>query len=106
MNHVKQIDIVRKQNFELLQKVQNLQMKIDNMEIENKEDNERVCVLIHDLEDIKNRWVQSINELEKKKVQYSNLIYKLQEIKGIMESMNFKIPWYKRIWMKIWHNHQ
>lgn len=93
----KQAELVRKRNAELSKQIDELKEKIKLDSQLNSESHKRVEDLISDLEDIKSKWLNSIEKLEKKSYEYSILISELKEIKKIMTSMGFKIPWHKKI---------
>ena len=101
MNHVKRAEAVRKQNIELLQKVDDLQKQIADMTEIDRQEKERLQSIFCELEIIKTKWCLAIEELENKKVEYQNLIYAMGEIKDIMFDMNVRIPWHQKMKMKI-----
>lgn len=100
MNHLKKINLVKKQNEELTLKIKEIQNKYDIALQDIDAQKNQFNSLIADLEKIKNEWEIAINDLEQKRLEYERLIEALYEAKGIMKSMNFKIPWYKKILLK------
>ena len=100
MNHLRKIEFVRKQNEELLLKINELQGKLDQALQEKEDQKKQFDSLMVDLRKIRKRWKESIDDLEKKNQEYEKLIEALYEARGVMKSMNFKIPWYKKISLK------
>ena len=97
MDKKKQLDIIRKRNSQLSEELDKLKFKIEfDMEF-NQESFKEAKSLITELEEIKANWLSVIEELEKREMEYSQLIHELKEIKRIMHSMGFKIPWYVKL---------
>lgn len=101
MNNLKQIDTIRKRNAELTKQLDDLKFKLDFNEQLNMNGYKQAKDLIVDLEKIKQDWESSLADLNDKRNKYSELIVELQEIKNIMNSMGFKIPWHKKIKHKL-----
>lgn len=97
MNNLKQINAIRKRNAELTKQLNDMRFKLEFDSQLNMNGYKRAKDLIDDLEKIKQDWMLSLNDLNDKRMKYSYLIADLQEIKNIMVSMGFKIPWYKKI---------
>lgn len=100
MSHLRRIDLIRKQNEELLLKINELQSKLNQSLQDNADSKEQFDSLIIDLKKIRKQWKTAVEDLENKSQEYEKLIEFLHEANGIMKSMNFKIPWYKKILLK------
>lgn len=101
MDRSKQIETIRKRNIELTEQLEDLRFKLEFNSQLNEEGYRQAKDLIDELEGIKQEWLLSLNDLNDKREKYSALIADLEEIKKIMVSMGFKIPWYKKIINKI-----
>lgn len=99
MNKKKQIDLIRKRNIELSKQINDMKFKLEFDSQLNMEGYKRAKDLISDLEHIKSEWIEIIEDLRKKDIEYSYLISELKQIKNIMTDMGFKIPVYKKIWL-------
>lgn len=97
MDNVKKIEAIRKRNVELNKQLDDMKFKLEFNEQLNMNGYKEAKDLIVDLENIKQKWLSTIDDLNNKRIEYDKLISELQEIKKIMVSMGFKIPWYKRI---------
>lgn len=97
MDRSKQIETIRKRNVELTQRLKDAEFKLEFNSQLNMEGYQRAKDLICELEKIKEDWTMALNDLNDKREKYSNLISDLQEMKKIMISMGFKIPWYKKL---------
>lgn len=93
----KQIELIRKRNAELSKQIDDLKFRIDFDSELNTESYKQAKKLISDLENLKSRWLKSIEEIEKEKDEYSKLISELKTIIKIMKDMGFKIPLYRKI---------
>lgn len=93
----KQAELTRKRNAELSKQIDELKLKIELDSQSNSESYKRVKDLVSELENIKSKWLNDIEKLEKQSYEYSILISELKEIKKIMTSVGFKIPLHKKI---------
>lgn len=100
MNHAKRADAVIQKNKMLLDEVDELRRQLEEMTRKTQYKKEEIDQLILDLRNIKRRWLVAIEDLKEKRTEYDNLIFALQEMKGVMVDMNFTIPWYKKLKMK------
>lgn len=101
MNKSKQTDMIRKRNVELSKQLKDMEFKLEFNSQLNMEGYKNAKDLIVELEKIKQEWMASLDDLNNKKKSCADLIADLQEIKKIMVSMGFKIPWYKKLINKI-----
>ena len=101
MNKQKQIDLIRKKNAELSKQLDDMRFKLESNTQLNMEGYKKAKDLIVELEEIKQDWLSTLYDLNNQRERYSDLINDLQKIKNIMVSMNFKIPWYKKIINKL-----
>lgn len=101
MNKVKQVDTIRKRNAELNKQLEDLKFKLEFNSQLNMNGYQHAKDLIEDLEKIKQDWISALVDLNNKKEQYVKLIDDLQKIKSIMIGMGFKVPWYKKIIIKL-----
>ena len=97
MNNVKQADVIRKRNAELTKQLEDLKFQLEFNSQLNMKGYQNAKDLINDLEQIKRDWISALDDLNDKRMKYSELISDLQKIKNIMASNGFKIPWYKKI---------
>lgn len=97
MNNVKQLDMIRKRNSELTKQLDDMKFELEFNSQLNMKECQRAKDLINDLEKIKKDWMYAFEDLNDKRIKYSELISYLQEIKNIMTNMGFKVPWYKKI---------
>ena len=103
MDRKKQIELVRKRNAELTKQIDDLKFKLEFDNQLNMEGYKRAKDLILDLENIKSEWINVVNNLKEKDIEYSYLISELKEIRNIMRNMGFKIPWYKKIFLHFYN---
>lgn len=101
MNHIKRADAIRKQNIDLLKKVEDLEFQIKEINEQDKQDKDKIKILLSELELIKDKWLESIRELEKLKIEYEDLIFSVSEVKNIMLDMTGKISLWQKIRIKI-----
>lgn len=101
MNTSKQIDIIRKRNVDLSQKLEDLQFKLDYQSQLNTGSYQTAKELITELINIKDEWNKSLKILQDRDAEYQRLINDLKKLRKIMISNGIKIPWYKRIFYKI-----
>lgn len=98
MDDKKKIDLIKKRNLELSKQLEELKLVIKN---KPENDNSEYAVsLIEELEGIRAEWLTSLNSLKKKDEECTSLINEMFEIRNIMYSMGFKIPWYKKLLMR------
>lgn len=97
MNKLKQIDIIRKRNAELTEELENMRFKLEFDSQLNTESYKYAKDLICDLEKIKSEWLEIIEDLNEKSVEYSYLISELKAVRDVVRSMGFKIPMHKKI---------
>lgn len=97
MNRQKQIDLIRKKNAELSKQLDDLRFKLESNTQLNIDGYNKAKDLIVELEEIKQSWLESIEDLNNQREKYSILINDLQKIKNIMVNRGFKIPWYRKI---------
>lgn len=96
MNVEKKIDLLKERNIELSNQVEDLRKKLDKKnEIPNHSD-------IEELEDLKERWEESISNLKKYEEEYESLIARVKELLKEIKYSEFRIPWYKRMILKIY----
>lgn len=95
MNRKKRTDVIRKRNIELSAQLNELRQKL-NEQPEAQE-------LISKLQKIERDWLNAIQELDKRRRRYDELIADMQAIKKAMINIGFnvRIPWYKRLMRKI-----
>lgn len=91
MNNVKQIDMIRKRNTELVKQLDDLKFQLEFNSQLNMNGYRRAKDLIEDLEKIKQDWLLALDDLNNKRMEYSKLISDLQKIKNIMTDNKFKI---------------
>lgn len=96
MRNVKQVDMIRKRNADLTKQLEDLKFQLEFNSQLNMKGYKCAKDLINDLEKIKHDWLLALEDLNNKRIEYSELISDLQKIKNIMISHDFKIPWYKR----------
>lgn len=101
MNRLKQVDVIRKRNAELTKQLDDLKFQLEFKSQLNMKGYQKAKELIDDLEKIKQDWTVALDDLNNKRIKYSNLIADLQTIKHIMANRGFKIPWYNKIINKI-----
>lgn len=80
-----------KENNELSYKINVLYQELEDLKSESELNNQQKS------ENIKTQWTEVIKDLQQKQKEYQILIEELRKIKNIMVDMNFKIPWYKKI---------
>lgn len=97
MNKSKQIDMIRKRNVELTEQLEDMRFQLEFNSQLNTKGYQQAKDLIYDLEKIKHEWLSALDDLNNKREKYSELIADLQNIKNIMTSRGFKIPWHKKI---------
>lgn len=85
----KQNQTILRQNHE----IENLKEKISQLEINTTKKDD----LTETLDNINTEWINLINELEDKRLEYERLFSDLKAIKNIMRNSRVKIPWYKKI---------
>jgi hypothetical protein len=91
MNNVKQIDMIRKRNTELVKQLDDLKFQLEFNSQLNMNGYRHAKDLINDLEKIKQDWLLALDDLNNKRMEYSKLISDLQKIKNIMIDNKFKI---------------
>lgn len=101
MNNVKQVDMIRKRNAELTKQLDNLKFQLEFNSQLNMKGYQSAKDLISDLEQIKHDWMLALDDLNDKRMKYSELISDLQKIKNIMVDNGFKIPWYRKVMNKL-----
>lgn len=101
MNRTKQMDIVRKKNAELSKQLDDIKFQLEFNSQLNMNGYNKAKDLIVELESIKQDWLKSLNDLNNQKEKYSDLVNDLHEIKKIMISRKFKIPWYRKLINKL-----
>lgn len=97
MDRLKQIETVRKRNAELTKQLDNARFELEYNSQLNMKGYQCAKNLIAELEQIQREWMAALDDLNDKREKYSVLIAELQEIKKIMISTGFRIPWYKKI---------
>ena len=101
MNRLKQADMIRKRNAELSKQLDDMKFKLEYNSQLNMEGYKHAKDLIVELEQLKQEWKSSIDDLNDKREKYAELIAELRTIKNIMKNMGFKIPWYKKLINKL-----
>lgn len=101
MNNVKQVDMIRKRNAELTKQLDDLKFQLEFNSQLNMNGYKSAKDLINDLEKIKHDWILALDDLNDKRMKYSELISDLQKIKNIMIDNGFKITWNKKIANKL-----
>lgn len=96
MNTTKSIDILRKRNTQLteqLKQVEDLQKSYEQIKHLNQEyekhdpdyADRRVSELITELEEIKEEWTAALEELNKERDEYKELIRDMKMVRGMFE---------------------
>lgn len=90
MNRRKQAENIRKRNAELNQQLDELRQRL--------KDKPQTDKLIFELEQIKDEWLNALQDLNDKREKYDSLISDMMEIKKIMKATGYKIkiPWYRK----------
>lgn len=84
---------MRKRNIELARQIEDAKRQLENV----AHDKERVNDLIERLERIEIKWSQALDDLNKKKQRYDELINDLEKAKKIMVDMGFIPSWHQKI---------
>jgi len=95
MNRNKRTELLRKKNIELTSQLAELHQKLDTQSDAKQ--------LIAKLQELEQEWINAIQELNKRRDAYDNLIADMQAIKKIMIETGYKIhiPWYKKLIIKL-----
>ena len=88
MNKLKQSDMIRKRNIELTEQLNDMRFQLEFNSQLNADSYRRANDLIDELEEIKEKWLYTLNDLNNKREEYSKLIIDLQKIKNIMTIIN------------------
>lgn len=76
MDRSKQIDLIRKRNIELSQQIEDLQLHLDL----NSKGYETAKDLITELENIKDKWLETLDRLYDKETEYDKLLSDMKEV--------------------------
>ena len=86
----KKADITRKRNIELANKVQDLEVKLDELQKQlNESDYEFVKELIDEFDNV-------ITSIKEKEQEYSELIAEVKELREFMNTVEFRDFWVKK----------
>lgn len=96
MSTTKSMDILRRRNAQLseqLKQTENLQKSYEQIKHLNQEyekhdpdyGDRRVSELIAELEDIKQEWTEALEELNRKRDEYKELIQDMKMVRGMFE---------------------
>ena len=82
---------------ELMKEIEDVKQQLASVAQSKSRANE----LIARLEKIEAEWTKALDDLNMKKQRYDTLIRDLEKAKRIMENMGFKIPWYKKLYLRL-----
>lgn len=99
MNDRKRIELLRKKNKQLTEELEGLRFAIKHKpDINNAND---VDALVVELESIKDEWLTSLEELKKKNKESDNLITELKMVREQMSLAGFRLPYHKKIILRL-----
>lgn len=101
MDRKKEVELIRKRNAELTQQLDDFKFKLEFDSQLNMEGYKRAKDLITDLEKIKKDWLDTLERLKEKEYEYDDLLAILKQSGTIMHEMGFKIPWHKRMFLRL-----
>lgn len=93
------IDTLRKRNSRLHKEVDELKLALDLMNV--PKGNDKVDTLVNELELIRTDWSISLAELKMKTQDCDELLRELVELRKIVNEMGFKVPLYRKIFIKL-----
>ena len=84
MDNNKQIENIRKRNMELNEQIKDLQLKLEYHKQLNSESYQTAKDLIEDLEKIREEWLETLQRLHDKEIEYQSLISDLMKVRDIL----------------------
>lgn len=97
MNRQKQIELSRKRNADLEQKLKDVKFKLEYDRELNQKALSQAKNLITELEMHEIEKQKELNNLKEMRERYQGLLNSLQDMRNEMAKMGFKRPWYKRL---------
>ena len=102
MDRGKQIDLIRKRNTQLNEQLDKVKFELEYDRMLNREGYKYAKDLISELEDIKKRWIEALEDLKNKQDEYQMLVDDIKRLRDRMSNgvggVNGvrKVPWYRR----------
>ena len=100
MDRGKQIDLIRKRNTQLNEQLENAKFALEYDRMLNREGYKHAKDLIAELEDIKKRWTEALDDLKNKQDEYQMLVDDIKKLRdrmsaGVVGKVR-KVPWFRR----------
>ena len=96
MDRGKQIDLIRKRNTQLNEQLDKVKFELEYDRLLNREGYKHAKDLIAELEDIKKRWTEALDDLKNKQDEDQMLVDDIKKLRDRMSDEVGKIPWYRR----------
>ena len=96
MDRGKQIDLIRKRNAQLNEQLDKVKFELEYDRLLNREGYKHAKDLIAELEDIKKRWNEALDDLRNKQDEYQMIVDDIKKLRDRMSNGVVKVPWYRR----------
>lgn len=84
MDNNKQIENIRKRNMELNKQIDDLNYMLEHHKQLNTESYKTAKELIADLENIRKEWLETLQRLHEKEIEYQSLIADIMKVRDIL----------------------
>lgn len=104
MDRGKQIDLIRKRNTQLNEQLENAKFAFEYDRMLNREGYKHAKDLIAELEDIKKRWTEALEDLKNKQDEYQMVVDDIKRLRDRMSdgvSDVGKVPWFRRWFYRV-----
>ena len=88
MNKDKKLEIMRKRNTELNNRLKDTEFMIQYTKFNNQNGYYSAKQLIYELNDIKEKWIEALAELEQERDEYQNVVSDIKKIREKMKKKN------------------